>query len=188
MQSQQQANFQQQQAAAATRNAQTQVRFERQQQMLRHQGEVRAYQAQQEAYSRQLFNNSTAANNVYVQEQLKFNEARNAAAFKSQEIYAKQVGAMGSVLASGRSGQSVGLLVMDAQRQGGFAEAQQSASIRSAELQRDTAMQTAQTQHQSANNEAASKLMAPPQAPQFAPWVTGIGGSSDPGVPSYNWG
>mgnify|MGYP003328589232 CR=1 FL=1 len=44
--------------------------------------------------------------NEYVAEQVKKNDARTAAAFKMQDIYAKQIGAKGSVFATGQTGQS----------------------------------------------------------------------------------
>lgn len=187
-QSQQQAAFAQEQAKLATRNAQTQANFERQQIQAKHIGDVRAQQAATNSYVRQIFNNDTAANKVYMQEQAVLQEARDKAAFRSQEIYAKQIGAVGSVLSTGMSGQSVGLLALDAERQGGFAQAQSDASIRSAEAMSAIRSDMAFNKAEGANNEAASRLPAPVTAPQYSPWPLGIGGKKDPGVPSYNWG
>ena len=187
-QAQQQAAFAQQQAAIQTQQAQQQANFERQQIQSKHIGDVRAQQAATNSYVRQVFNNDTAANKVYMQEQAVMQEANARAAFKSQEIYAKQIGAVGSVLSTGMTGQSVGLLAMDAERQAGFAQAQSDASTRSAEIMSGIRSDVTFNKAESANNEAASRVPAPVSAPQYSPWPLGIGGKGDPGVPSYNWG
>ena len=123
-----------------------------------------------------------------MQEQAVMQEANARAAFKSQEIYAKQIGAVGSVLSTGMTGQSVGLLAMDAERQAGFTQAQSDASTRSAGIMYGIRSDVAFNKAESANNEAASRVPAPVSAPQYSPWPLGIGGKGDPGVPSYNWG
>lgn len=188
MQAQQQANFQAQQAAIQTQNARRQAQAARQQQALKHMGDVKAQQAQTLAYQKQIFNNSEAANRVYTAEQLKLQEARMKAAFKSQEIYAKQIGSVGSVLAAGQTGQSVGLIAQDAERQAGFATAQQSAGVRSVEAAAASAMEGARLENESANNQALSRIPFPIQAPQFEPEPVGIGGGGGMGIPSYDWG
>lgn len=170
------------------RQQQRQVQFERRQQVLKHIGDVKAQQASALSYQKQVFFNSEAANRVYTAEQLKLNEARAKAAFKSQEIYAKQIGAMGKVLASGATGQSVGLLTIDSQRQAGFAEAEQNATLRSAELAMASTVQGAANENMSANNQALAKVPAPVQAPLLSPDVSGIGKNLNLGIPSYNWG
>jgi disulfide bond formation protein DsbB len=187
-QASQQAAAAQQQAAIQTQQAQQQANFERQQIQSKHIGDVRAQQAATNSYVRQVFNNDTAANKVYMQEQAVMQEANARAAFKSQEIYAKQIGAVGSVLSTGMTGQSVGLLAMDAERQAGFAQAQSDASTRSAGIMSGIRADVAFNKAESANNEAASRVPAPVSAPQYSPWPLGIGGKGDPGVPSYNWG
>ena len=121
-------------------------------------------------------------------EQLKVQEAATKAAFKSQEIYAKSIGAMGKVLASGQTGQSVGLMAMDTSRQAGFGLAEQSASIRGAIHAGDVAMDAAYHKNQSANNEALSRLPASPSHPTLTPDPVGMGTNLGLGIPSYNWG
>jgi hypothetical protein len=187
-QAQQSAAMAQQQAAIQTQNAQSQANYERQSIQAKHIGDVRAQQAATNSYVRQIFNNDTAASKVYMQEQAVMQEANARAAFKSQEIYAKQIGAVGSVLSTGMTGQSIGLLALDAERQAGFAQAQSDASTRSAEIMSGIRSDVAFGKAESANNEAASRLPAPVSAPQQSPWPLGIGGKGDPGVPSYNWG
>lgn len=184
----QQAAFAQQQAAISTINAQNQAEAERRSTQAKHIGDVRAQQAAMNSYQRQLFNNNEAANKVYMQEQVVMQEAREKAAFKGQEIYAKQIGAVGSVLSTGMSGQSIGLMALDAERQAGFAQAEQAASVFSADQASAIRSDIAFNKAESANNEAASKVPAPVRAPVYSPWPLGIGGKGDPGVPSYNWG
>jgi hypothetical protein len=187
-QAQQSAAMAQQQAAIQTQNAQQQANYERMSIQAKHIGDVRAQQAATNSYVKQIFNNDQAANKVYMQEQAVMQEANARAAFKSQEIYAKQIGAVGSVLSTGMTGQSIGLLALDAERQAGFAQAQSDASTRSAEIASGIRSDLAFNKAESANNEAASRLPAPVSAPQYSPWPLGIGGKGDPGVPSYNWG
>ena len=153
-----------------------------------HMGRVRTEIAARNAYERQLQNNNNAANKSYVQEQAKLQEATAKAAFKAQENYVKAIGAQGRVLASGATGQSIGLLASDAERQAGFATAQQNAGIRSAEAQAAVGMDIAYEQAQSANNQAWSRLPAPTQAPVFADQPVGIGTDLGLGIPAYDWG
>ena len=177
---QQQMNLQYQQA-------QQQAYRENQANVTRHQNEVRAQQAGQLSYYQQLANNNEAANKVYTQEQVKLNEARTAAAFKAQENYIKAIGSKGKVLASGATGQSIGLLALDADRQAGFADAQQNASLRSAEDAATVGMDIGFTQAKSAHNQAYSKLTPPVQAPLMAPDPQGIGTNLELGIPAYDW-
>ena len=155
--------------------------------VLQHQGEMRAEIAARDAYEQQLQNNNTAVNQTYVQEQAKLKEARDAAAFKAQSNYAKAIGSQGTILASGATGQSIGLLALDAERQLGFANAQADASLRSAEAQAAVGMDIAYEQAKSANNQAWNALPAPTQAPVFAPEPVGIGTDLGLGIPSYDW-
>lgn len=183
----QQAAFAQQQANLQHQNAQIQANYERQAQVAKHIGDVRAQQAQTLAAQQQIHYNSEAANKAWTAEQVKLNEARQAAAFKSQEIYAKSIGAQGRVLATGATGQSVGLLTMDAERQAGFAQAKENATIRSAEQATGVAMESIGIQNQSQNNQVRSNLSAPVAAPQLAPMPAG-NAPMNLAIPSYNWG
>ena len=166
----------QQQAAQQNRSIQAQ-----------HQGQIRQEIAANQAYQQQLQNNNNAVNKSYVQEQAKLNEAKAKAAFQSQANYAKAVGAQGKILASGATGQSVGLLALDAERQQGFATAEQNATLRSAEAQSAIGMDIASEQAKSANNQAYSRLPAPTQAPVFADKPVGIGKDLGLGIPAYDW-
>lgn len=182
-QGQQQAAFAQQQANLQLQQQRQQAQIANQKTANQYTGEVAAQQAKNMAYQNQLINNQTAANKSFAQEQTKLNEARDKAAFKAQEIYAKSIGAKGSVLATGATGQSVGLLALDADRQAGLGLAAQDASVRSAAQQAAVGAELAATQAESSNNQAYSSLGVPVQHPTFSP---SPGGGPIDG-PDYNW-
>jgi hypothetical protein len=133
----------------------------------------------EEARDQNLLNNE-AANRTYVAEQAKLNEVRQEALFEQQNIIARSIGAKGSILATGRSGQSIGLLLQDVDRQAGFAEAQEMASLDSARDQAIIAMDAAYLENQSSNNKAASSIGAKPKDPYLPkmpdnPTLVGLG-------------
>lgn len=183
----QQNQFAQAQARTQTLAAQRQVQLQRQATMLQHVGQVKAYNQAQKTYQRQVTLNSDAANRVYMSEQIRLNEIAQKMAFRQQELYAKQIGNVGAVLSAGRTGQSVGLLTLDADRRAGFAAAQDEATMRSATAAAGIGMLSASQEQTSANNRAYSALPAPVQAPQFDPWPVGVGGKKDLGIPAYRW-
>ena len=76
-------------------------------------------------------NNAEEANRVYTAEQARLEGKRKEAAFEAQSILAKSIGTKGTILASGRTGQSIGLLVNDVERQAGIQKAQQTAMLES---------------------------------------------------------
>ena len=198
IQGQQQAQQQQQaamlQAQQAQQNmdlqyqsAQRQAFQERQAQVQKHIGDTRIAQAGTLAYYRQLDNNNEAANKSYVSEQIKLNEARDKAAFQAQKNYAKAIGARGKILATGATGQSIGLMSMDVERQQGFADAESNATLRSAEQASAIGLDTAFTQAKSANNTAFNNLPPAVQAPLMTPDPQGVGKNLNLGIPTYNW-
>ena len=133
----------------------------------------------EEARDQNLLNNE-AANRTYVAEQAKLNEVRQKALFEQQNIIARSIGAKGSILATGRSGQSIGLLLQDVDRQAGFAEAQEMASLDSARDQAIISMDAAYLENQSSNNKAASSIGAKPKDPYLpkmpeTPTLVGLG-------------
>jgi len=147
----------------------------------RHLANKNIYQQSVEQAKKQAGFNNQAANRAYVAEQNKLTEARKKAAFEQQTILAKAIGSKGTILAAGRTGQSVGLLARDVERQKGFAQAQVAATLDS---QRDAsiiAMEGAWLQNQSANNQALSNIgYNPPDPylpdlPQLPKFVGGIG-------------
>ena len=134
------------------RQAQQQAFTQNQQIVAKHKADIRTRNAAVDAFNRQNINNEQAASRSYMAEQQKLTEARQAAAFP-QEIYAKQVGAVGSVLATGGTGQSIGALVNDANRQAGLAQAKENATIDSAISQTGIAMDSIALKQQSADDK-----------------------------------
>ena len=147
------------------RQQQEQVLNERANIMARHEADKLTYQRGVERFEEQKRLNNEAANRSYVAEQSKVDEARKKAAFEQQSILAKSIGAKGSILAAGRAGQSVGLLVNDVERQAGFAMAQEDAMLESKKQASAIGMEGAFLQAQSANNQAASQVGFNPSDP-----------------------
>lgn len=124
-----------------------------------------AYQQDKESAEQQQRFNNEAANRMYVQEQSKLSEAKKKQAFAQQSALAKMIGSKGAILSAGRTGQSVGLLVNDAERQAGFQRAQASALLDSKKDQAFLGMETAFIQAQSANQRAVDSVGIAPIAP-----------------------
>ena len=138
---------------------------ERTQLMKRNETDRRLYQSDKITAELQKDENLSAANRVYISEQQKLNEKRKEAAFEAQAIMAKSIGAKGTILASGRTGQSVGLLVMDAERQAGIALAQEQAMLDSAEVGAIIGMDSAFDQNRAADRKADSSVGFNPEMP-----------------------
>ena len=152
------------------RQQQDRVKLERAQIAQRNEAERSSYQKAKESEGQQVKYNNEAANRMYVQQQAKVSEAKKQAAFAQQAALAKSIGSKGAILSAGRTGQSVGLLVNDAERQAGFETAQASASMESLTEQSLISMDQAYLQALGANQRAADRTgMAP----------------NDPYMPSY---
>ena len=187
VQAQQSAAFQAAQADAQYQNAQRQADLANKQRIQQHQGQVRAEQASRAAYLNNVQNANSAANKSFVQEQFKMKEARAAASNKALQMYAKSIGGQGKILASGATGQSVGLLALDAERQAGFGTAAETAKLESKAAQAGTQMDIVQDQTQSSINNAYSRLIPPTAAPQLEAMPVGMGKDLNLGIPEYNW-
>ena len=170
MSAHQQAAQAQQQVDLQHRQRVEQAQLANKQAVLQQQGQVKAEQASRKSYYQQFDNITNAVNKTYVQEQAKQDEARVKAAFKTQSILAQSIGAQGKILASGATGNSVGLLSLDADRQAGFAKAQTIASVDSADIQSAISQDIAYDQAQSSANQAFSRTSAPTQAPVLDPY------------------
>ena len=180
----QQMDLQRQQANARILNQYSeqkrQVINQRAQIMAQNQIERLSHQQQKEEARDQVLLNNEAANRAYVAEQGKLNEVRQKALFEQQNILAKSIGSKGSILATGRAGQSIGLLLQDVDRQAGFAEAQENASLDSARDHAIIAMDSAWLQNQSQNNKAAGSIGFNPDNPYLpempdTPSMVGLG-------------
>lgn len=182
-----QAKQQKRQMDMQYRQAQNQARLQNLGIMQKHIGDVNAHTARRLGAERNFFYGDEAANSKYVADQLKLKEAKDKAAFKSQNIWAKMIGSKGKVLASGLSGQSIGLLALDAERRAGFALAQENASIRSAEIFAGRQSESARIKDASNKELAASRIGLPVRAPIFAEKPVGIGTDLGFGIPKYQW-
>ena len=182
-QQQEQANLQVQQAnQSILTQYEQQVRAtkaERESIVSRFAADKLGYQRSKEQADKQYGLNAEALNTAYMQEQTKLKEVRQKAAFESQAALAKSIGMKGKILASGRTGQSVGLLVKDVERQSGFEIAAQEASVDSAKDAAGISMDQAFNQAESANAQAASKIGFNPQKP-YLPEMPGSPNFVDP--------
>ena len=182
-QQQEQANLQVQQAnQSILTQYEQQVRAtkaERESIVSRYAADKLGYQRSKEQADKQYGLNAQALNTAYMQEQTKLKEVRQKAAFESQAALAKSIGMKGKILASGRTGQSVGLLVKDVDRQSGFEIAAQEASVDSAKDAAGISMDQAFNQAESANAQAASKIGFNPQKP-YLPEMPGSPNFVDP--------
>lgn len=184
-QQQQQFAYQQQQTAIQHENARQQTINRNQELANQYVGEAAQRDRSMQAYQDQLGYNMDAQNAASMEQQTKLDEARTKAAFKSQELYAKSIGAKGAILASGRTGQSVGLLAQDVERTTGMQQAEQDAMVKSAARAADVGMDVAATQRANADVQAWEKLAPAPLHPQLAGAPAGsVGGV---GVPTYSW-
>jgi hypothetical protein len=138
-----------------------------------------SYQRSKEQADKQYGLNAEALNTAYKQEQVKLNEVRKKASFESQTALAKSIGMKGKILASGRTGQSVGLLVRDVDRQSGFEIAAKNASLESAKDASAVGIETAYNQAESANAKAASQIGFNPEKP-YLPEMPGSPNFVDP--------
>lgn len=125
---------------------------------------LNAQRSKENTEDQKRFNNE-AANKIYQQEQTKITEAKKKAAFASQAALAKSIGAKGSILAAGRTGQSVGLLLNDVERQAGFAQAQANATLQSTMEQSQIAMDQGYLQALGANQRAENNRIMEPSNP-----------------------
>ena len=139
-----------------------QVKLERDQIARRNEAQRQSYQRGKESEEKQVKYNNEAANRMYVQQQSKMSEARKKAAFAQQAALAKSIGARGAILSAGRTGQSVGLLLNDVERQAGFEKAQATATMESLTEQSMISMDQAYLQALGANQRAADRTGAAP--------------------------
>lgn len=166
---------QQQQAAVARSNAIAQQQYQRELQIAaqRDQEKLRTYEAQlkentaaKNAYYAQIASNQVSANRALRAEDQKFRERQNTAAFQAQTNIAKAIREQGSVLATGRAGQSFLLQAMDADRQLGFEQAQVEQTLYDASMATNIAKEGILLDQASANNTAWNNLPADPLSPQ----------------------
>jgi hypothetical protein len=151
-----------------------------------YEGQMAAYRASQEAYNRQIKLNAEAANRAYVADQMKLKNEYDKSAVDAQKLMTTAMQAQGNVLASGRVGQSIGLLAQDAERS--FGKDMATLGMNLGYANEDYLLSTQNTfqQAESANAAAASNRMIKPSAPSALGAVAGIGGAVIGGLGAYN--
>ena len=141
------------------------VKAERAQLLQKFETDKRVYQDSKETAQRQTLENASAANRVYIAEQAKLEGKRKEAAFEAQSILAKSIGAKGTILASGRTGQSVGLLVNDVERQAGVQKAQAEAMLEADRVAAIIGMDDAFEKNKAADAQASAQVGFDPSMP-----------------------
>ncbi len=148
--------------------------------------QMAAYRRSEQAYKQQLQLNADAANRAYTSEQQKLQGEFMKASQEAQSRLAQSLRAQGTVLASGRSGQSIGLLMADAEREYGRDLANLAQNLTFARQDYFTGAEGIYQQQKSANNVAASNRMLKPTAPSAIGLVTGLAQAGLSGYSTYS--
>ena len=149
-----------------------------------------AYQQQRQAYEAQLTQNQLAANKAYQQTQLKLKGEYDQAAQTAEKLLSQRLQSQGMVLASGRTGQSVGSLLSDAQRTEGKDLATLGLNLAYAQQDYGFGMENIYDQQVGANAQATSGInqTAANRLPgaSAASLALGIGGAALEGISTYS--
>jgi hypothetical protein len=136
--------------------------------------QMQAYRASEQAYAQQVKFNQEAANRAYTQEQLKLKGEYDKAAQQAKELMVSSLQSQGTILASGRTGQSIGALVGDAQRVYGTNMGNLAANLAYTNLGYGIAQENTFINAQSAMNSAAANRMVKPTKPGAMGLVLGL--------------
>jgi hypothetical protein len=155
---------------------------------------MRSYEASQQAYNQQIEQNRLAANRGYEREQLKLKGEYDKAAQQAQVLFVQRMQAQGQALAAGRTGQSIGLMINDAQREYGRDLANLGTNLGYATTESVLGLESIFLEQKSSDLLAASQRMLEPSkgpAPVKAPvsagsLVAGIGGGILGGIGTYS--
>lgn len=150
-----------------------------------YEAQMAAYQQSERAYAEQIRLNAEAANRGYISEQQKLQGEFMKASQEAQGRLTKSLQAQGAVLASGRTGQSIGLLVSDAEREYGRDYANLAQNLAFARQDYGTATESIFLNAKSANAAAASARMLQPIAPSGIGLVSGLAGAALGGFGTY---
>jgi hypothetical protein len=126
-----------------------------------YQAQNQAATASEQAYQQQRDLNQQAANKGYQQQQLKFKGEFDQATQKAEELLTKRLQAQGNIMASGRTGQSVGGLLTDAQRVEGRDLGTIGLNLAYAQQDYGFGMESIFQQQQAGNVSAASQRTSP---------------------------
>ena len=166
---------QQQQAAVARSNAIAQQQYQREMQIAAardrvkqqtYQAELKAETASKNAYYAKITANQAETNRALAASGQNRRQKGTAAAFDAQRNISKAIRAQGQVLASGKTGQSFLLSVMDTERQLGLEQAEVSQSLYDANLASGIEREGILLDQASANTAAWNGLPAAPLPPE----------------------
>ena len=140
-----------------------------------YQAQSQAAKASEQAYQQQRTLNQEAANRAYQQQQLKMKGEMDKASQQAEQGLARRLQAQGTVLASGRTGQSIGGLLADAERVEGKDLGALGMNLAYAQQDYFFGMESVFQQQQNANTAAASRRTAKPSAGSLALGLVGAG-------------
>ena len=147
-----------------------------------YQAQSQAARASERAYQQQRTLNQEAANRAYQQTQLKMKGEMEKASQAAEQGLVRRLQAQGSTLAAGRSGQSIGGLLADAERVEGRDLGSLGMNLAYAQQDYFFGMENIYQQQKSADITAASQRQAKPSAGGLA---LGLAGAALSGYSSY---
>ena len=136
----------------------------------------------QQVYEEQRRLNAESADIGYQKAQLKYKAERDKATEAAQKLSVQRLQAQGTILASGRSGQSIGSLITDAERTEGRDLATLGMNLASSGAEYGFDVQSIYSSQKSANAQAASQRKSMPSAGGL---MLGIGSALVAGGAAY---
>ena len=140
-----------------------------------YQAESQAARASERAYQEQRNLNQEAANRAYQQTQLKYKGEMDKASQQAEQGLIRRLQAQGSTLAAGRTGQSVGSLLADAERVEGRDLGTLGMNLAYAQQDYFFGMEDITRQQNAANIQAASQRIGKPSGAGLALGLAGAG-------------
>jgi hypothetical protein len=147
-----------------------------------YQAQSQAARASERAYQQQRTLNQEAANRAYQQQQLKMKGEMDQASQQAEQGLIRRLQAQGTTLAAGRTGQSIGGLLADAERVEGRDLATLGMNLAYAQQDYFFGMENIYNQQRTADINAASQRLAKPSGGELA---LGLAGAGLSGVSAY---
>jgi hypothetical protein len=147
-----------------------------------YQAQSQAASASERAYQQQRNLNQEAANRAYQQQQLKMKGEMDKASQQAEQGLVRRLQAQGTTLSAGRTGQSIGGLLADAERVEGKDLGTLGMNLAYAQQDYFFGMESIYNQQKNADISAASQRLAKPSAGGLA---LGLAGSALSGVSAF---
>jgi len=144
-----------------------------------YQAQSQAARASERAYQQQRTLNQEAANRAYQQQQLKMKGEMDQASQQAEQGLIRRLQAQGTTLSAGRTGQSIGGLLADAERVEGRDLATLGMNLAYAQQDYFFGMENIYNQQRTADINAASQRLAKPSGGELA---LGLAGAAMSGV------